>query len=153
MFGAPDFTLLWWHWMVLGMVLCLAEIAIPAFFVIWFGIGALLTGLALWLVPGQSFAIQMLVWTLASLAMTVLWFRILRNSPSLTRSGRASAEAVGEVGLLLSAVAPYQPGQVRFQKPLLGAERWPCIADAPLSSGARVKVLAVEGNLLRVGPV
>ena len=30
----------WWHWVVLGLCLTIAEMAIPAFFVIWFGIGA-----------------------------------------------------------------------------------------------------------------
>ena len=37
----------WWHWIVLGIALVIAELAVPAFFVIWFGLGALLVGLAL----------------------------------------------------------------------------------------------------------
>ena len=35
----------WWHWIVGGIVLVLAELAIPSFFIVWFGLGALLTGL------------------------------------------------------------------------------------------------------------
>ena len=37
----------WWHWIVLGFALVIAELAVPAFFIIWFGLGALLAGLAL----------------------------------------------------------------------------------------------------------
>ena len=35
----------WWHWVVGGIVLILAELAIPSFFIVWFGLGALLVGL------------------------------------------------------------------------------------------------------------
>ena len=28
----------WWHWIVLGLCLSIAELAVPAFFIIWFGI-------------------------------------------------------------------------------------------------------------------
>jgi len=27
---------LWWHWVVLGIVVMLLELAVPAFFLIWF---------------------------------------------------------------------------------------------------------------------
>ena len=37
----------WWHWIVLGLVLTLAELAVPAFFIVWFGLGALGVGLVL----------------------------------------------------------------------------------------------------------
>ena len=41
----------WWHWVVLGMCLSIAELAIPAFFIIWFGIGAIIIGLLLLVAP------------------------------------------------------------------------------------------------------
>mgnify|MGYP000075370897 CR=1 FL=1 len=41
----------WWHWIVLGLGLVVAELAVPAFFIIWFGLGALLVGLVLLVVP------------------------------------------------------------------------------------------------------
>ena len=31
----------WWYWIVGGIVLVLAELAIPSFFIVWFGLGAL----------------------------------------------------------------------------------------------------------------
>ncbi len=38
---------LWWHWAVAGLVLILTELAIPAFVLIWFGLGALLVAVIL----------------------------------------------------------------------------------------------------------
>ena len=39
--------LLYWHWLVLGMLLVAGEIFIPSFNILWFGLGALLVGLLL----------------------------------------------------------------------------------------------------------
>lgn len=38
---------LWWHWVVLGIVLTLLELAVPSFFLVWFGLGALIVGITL----------------------------------------------------------------------------------------------------------
>ena len=35
----------WWHWAVAGIVLILAELAVPAFVLVWFGLGALIVAL------------------------------------------------------------------------------------------------------------
>lgn len=148
-------TLLWWHWIVVGLGLALVELALFSFFVIWFALGAVLTGIALLVLPGLGFVAQMLIWTIASVAMTVVWFRYFRNA-SRTRAGQADV-ALGETGVLVRAIEPLGTagaasgrGEVRFQKPLLGADVWPCIADEAIAAGTRVKVVAVDGQLLKV---
>ena len=139
----------WWHWIVGGIVLVLAELAIPSFFIVWFGLGALLTGL-LTLAFDLSVTAQLATWTLASLAMAGLWFRVFKQSFVKTRVGTADGEVIGEIGLLVSAVAPFERGKVRFQRPVLGSEEWVCLADAAIAAGERVKVVAVEGSFLKV---
>ena len=57
----------WWHWIVLGIALVIAELAVPAFFIIWFGLGALLVGLAMLAVPLGATA-QIGLWVVASVA-------------------------------------------------------------------------------------
>jgi len=149
-----DMELAWWHWMVVGLGLGLLELVVPAFFVIWFGLGAMLVGVALLVVPDMAFSAQILLWTVASVAMTVLWFKVLRNDGGKTRSGQAD-EALGEIGVLVRAVEPLgvesARGEVRFQKPVMGSDVWPCLADRPIAAGERVRVLAVDGQILKVG--
>jgi inner membrane protein len=146
--------LAWWHWMVLGLGLGLLELVVPAFFVIWFGLGALLVGVAMLAVPGMAFSVQILLWTAASVAMTVLWFKVLRKDAGKTRSGQAD-EALGEIGVLVRAVEPLgiesARGEVRFQRPVMGSDVWPCLADEAIAAGERVRVLAVDGQILKVG--
>ena len=141
----------WWTWVVGGIALILAELAIPSFFIVWFGLGAILVGLLMLALPHLSLTAQLAVWTLASLAMVVLWFRVFKRSFHKTRVGTADGEVIGEIGVLVSAVAPFARGRVRFQRPLLGSEEWVCLADAALAAGERVRVVAVEGSYLKVG--
>jgi len=143
----------WWVWMVGGIGLILAELIVPSFFVVWFGLGALLVGLLALLAPDLSLTVQLAIWTAASLAMVVLWFKVFKPGFHKTRIGTATGEVVGEIGLLVNAVAPFERGKVRFQRPVLGSEEWVCMADTPIAAGERVKVVAVEGSFLTVSKI
>jgi len=143
----------WWHWAVLGLVLIAAELAVPAFVLVWFGLGALFTGLALFIVPSLSQATQIMLWTLSSIAMMVLWFKLFKKSFYKTRVGMSDSNIIGEVGLLIRDVEPFKKGQVRFQKPLMGSDVWDCISDETIQRSERVKVLSVEGNFLKIGSI
>lgn len=140
----------WWHWLIAGMALVLLELAVPAFFVIWFGLGAILVALVLLLAGELSLTAQIGLWIIASLAMVVLWFRVFRRNQFRSLVGTADGTVIGEVGLLVGAVAPFQHGKVRFQRPVLGAEEWVCLSDSAIGAGERVKVVAVEGSFVRV---
>ena len=140
----------WWHWELAGLGLVMLELAVPAFFVIWFGFGAMLVGLVLLVAPGLALSAQIGVWVLASVAMTVLWFRVFKRSQHKTLIGTAAGEVIGEIGLLVSAVAPFERGKVRFQRPVLGAEEWVCMAESAIAAGERVRVVSVEGSYVKV---
>jgi hypothetical protein len=93
---------------------------------------------------------QIGVWVLASVAMTVLGFRVFKRSQHKTLIGTAAGEVIGEIGLLVSAVAPFERGKVRFQRPVLGAEEWACVAESAIAAGQRVRVVSVEGSYVKV---
>lgn len=142
--------ILWWHWIVLGIVLMLLELAVPSFFLVWFGLGALIMGVLLVFFPSAAFAFQILGWTAASLIFVALWFRVFKPNIFKSRAGMARGALVGEVGLVTRDIRPYEKGQIRFQKPILGDDVWESVADEEIRVGERVRVLEVEGNTLKV---
>lgn len=144
--------LAWWHWAVGGIVLIVAELFVPSFVVIWFGLSAL--GVAVF-VGLYEFSLtgQLTLWLVGSLLMLFLWFRVFKPSQHKTHVGMSDAGVIGEVGLLTRPVAPFEKGEVRFQKPVLGSDIWPCIADEAIPAGSRVKILAIEGTFVKVGRV
>ncbi len=141
----------WWHWIVFGIVLTTAELLIPALFMIWFGLAAAVVGVMLLIVP-LGFAGQIFLWALLSSVLVLFWFRYLKPR-TVTTIGSSKAHVVGEVGILASGLDPHNRGQVRFQKPLLGADCWECYADSIIGAGERVRVVAIEGNFVKVEKV
>lgn len=139
----------WWYWLILGFCLIMAELLIPAFFTLWFGIGAITVGLVLLAIPSLGIAAQILLWAILSSAQVILWFRFFRPK-TMTVIGTSASDVIGETGVLVSNLTPHARGSVRFQKPILGADCWECYADAPISSGTRVRIVAVEGNFIKV---
>lgn len=143
----------WWLWAVAGIVLLLAELAVPAFVLIWFGLGALVVALIVAVLPQLGVTAQLSAWLVVSIALVGLWFRIFKPNFHKTRVGMSDANLIGEIGLLTHDVAPFQNGEVRFQKPMLGADVWPCRSDETIAAGSRVKVMTVEGSFLKVGNI
>jgi membrane protein implicated in regulation of membrane protease activity len=140
----------WWHWGALGVALMVSELVIPTMVLLWFGLGALLVALAHYLFPGLSLVAELLIWIVSSVALVVLWFKVFKPGHHKTLIGRSSAQAIGEVGLLVGDVGPFQKSQVRFQKPLFGSDVWECIADEEIKAGERVKIVSVEGSILKI---
>jgi len=143
-------NILWWHWLVVGLLLIGLELVVPSFTIVWFGLGAVLVGIVLAFAPGFPLPAQILTWTVVSAVLTFGWFRFFNPRSNKTYSGSSQGAVIGETGLVIRAAAPYEKGRVKFQLPVLGADEWPCLADEPLAVGDRVKVIEVEGHALKV---
>jgi hypothetical protein len=81
--------------------------------------------------------------------LVVFWFRYLKPR-TVTSVGTSAAHVTGEVGVLVSDLCPDSRGQVRFQKPVLGADLWECYADTKIKAGERVRIVVVEGSFIKV---
>ena len=145
-----DFELLYWHWLVLGMLLVVGEIFIPSFTIFWFGLGAIVVGLLMTLVT-LSFTAQILIWTVSSVAFTALWFKYLKpKMTDRTSAGISRDAAIGEAGQVIKAPTEHSRGQVRFTTPVLGDDEWDFISDDDVRIGDRVFIKDFSGNTLIV---
>ncbi len=140
-----------WYWLVLGMILMMLELFILNFTLIWFGLGATLVALLLWLLPNTSIAIQVLLWAVSSTSLTFLWYRYFRRMlVDKTPAGIAKEAIVGTIGLVIKIPVEGQHGVARFVPGLLGDDEWLFICDDPLAIGDRVRVKTINGNTLIV---
>ena len=143
----------YWHWLVFGMVLIIAEVFIPSFTIFWFGLGALAVGGLLWIVPTMNLTAQVLLWTLFSSLLTAFWFLVMKpRMQDKTRAGMSREALLGETGQVIRVPEGDRRGLVRFSKPLLGSDEWSFISDDPVSLGDRVQIRDVSGNTLIVAP-
>ena len=146
-----DFTLLYWHWLVFGMILIITEIFVPSFTIFWFGLGAIIVAVILLLAPDLPVAWQLFVWAVASCIFTFLWFKFFRPlMRDRTKAGISREAALGESGQVIKAPEPGGRGLVRFTTPLLGSDEWQFISEQPVATGDRVFVKEISGNTLIV---
>lgn len=69
-----------WSWLALGLVLAVAEIAVPGVFLIWLAGAAILTGLVTWVVP-IGLPLQIVVFAVLAVASVFLGKRYLGRNP------------------------------------------------------------------------
>ena len=143
----------YWHWLVFGMILIIAEVFIPSFTIFWFGLGALAVGGLLWIVPAMGLTAQLLLWAILSSLLTAFWFLFMKpRMQDKTRAGMSREALLGETGQVIRVPEGDRRGLVRFTKPLLGSDEWTFICDEPVELGERVQIRDLSGNTLIVAP-
>ena len=143
-------NILWWHWLVLGLVLVVSELATPGgFYIIFFGVGALAVGvLAGFDVAGPLWS-QVLLFSLLSVASIALFRgRLLRMFQTDPQAPSIDL-LVGEVAVASEDLAPGAMGRVELR----GAA-WSARNDAQiiLPRGTRCRVTKVNGLTLHIMP-
>jgi membrane protein implicated in regulation of membrane protease activity len=141
----------WWYWIIVGFCLIGLELIIPSFTIIWFGLGALVVGILKLLWPAFPAAGQVFLWSAASIFFTVMWFRYLKPKSDRTHAGTSKEGIVGESGIIIRGTDDsYGRGTVKFRISILGADEWICYAEEVLKIGDSVRVMDIEGQILKV---
>lgn len=146
-----EFVLEPWHWFVLGILLILSELIVPAFAALWFGIAAVMVCILLWLFPTMSLTLQILMWIILSVLCTILWFKFIKPlSIDRTKAGLSREATIGQIGMVVRVGLEHQHIVVRFPIPILGSDEWNCRSTSPVQVGDRVRVIDISGNDLIV---
>lgn len=141
-----------WHWFVFGLVLTTAELFVPSFALLWFGVAGILVG-AIAYVFVMSFLVQVVIWLGLSVLFCIGWFKFINPKFKMqTKSGLGAGTIIGDDGMIVIVPSPQQAGVVRFSVPKAGASEWACRSrdNLPLQIGERVIVLDIIGNELLV---
>jgi membrane protein implicated in regulation of membrane protease activity len=145
------FEIAYWHWLIFGMALLIAEMFLGSMTILWFGLGALVIAALVFFVEDVKLTWQLFIWALLSGWLTFLWFRYFKPfMADRTKAGISREAIVGETGHVISAPGGGRRGTIRFAKPLLGADEWPFICEQEVATGDRVVVKDVSGNTLLV---
>lgn len=145
-----DIQTVYWHWLVLGIMLIIAEIFIPSFTILWFGLGAILVGLAMVLVD-LNLSFQLLLWTLSSIAFTTLWFWVLKpKADNRNNTELARQSCVGEAGQVIKLPTDTTYGKMRFTTPILDQDEWEFFCNSPVKLGDRLHIVEISENHLIV---
>lgn len=142
--------ILWWHWLLLGLLLVLAEMASPGgFYIIFFGIAAIVVGsLATAGLDGPLW-LQLLLFAVLSVTAILLFRSRLLRTFQRTPQQPPVDELVGEIGTARGDLPPGIVGHVELRGTVWSARN---TSSTTLTSGMRCRVVRVDGLLLHVGP-
>lgn len=140
-------NLIWWHWIVLGLILVVSEIFAPLFIVLWFGLAAIIVGL-MDLAFSTSFMTELFLWIVLSVLFLGLWFKFFKEK-TISKSGQSDF-TLGIKGTVIQEIKNHQKGKVRFDAPVLGSSEWFAVSNQALEVGASIRIVDVKGQLLKV---
>lgn len=142
-------AVLWWHWVILGIVLLVAEINSNTFFLLGLGIAAIMTGCAD-LLFDTSFTVELFTWITLCLISIAIWLKWIKDKP-VTQSGQSNYR-LDTLGTVTEEIKPHRRGKVVFDAPVLGNTVWHATAKTDIAKETRVKIIEINGQLIEVAP-
>jgi membrane protein implicated in regulation of membrane protease activity len=141
----------WILWVVLGVILIVAEIFTSGFVLLWFGAGAIAAALAA--LAGAGYPFQFLIFFVVSIALTAASRTIFTKY--LMRDAdeggyKSGAESLpGQIGTVVaSSQGALSEGAVKVYGTTWTA--YPAAGEEPLEAGSRVVVESVRGASIYV---
>ena len=64
-----------WHWLILGFVLLIAEIAMPGVFLLWWGLAAIVVAGIMKLFPALPLSVLVVIYAIIAIILSVIWWR------------------------------------------------------------------------------
>jgi hypothetical protein len=137
----------WWIWLLLGLLLLLAELVTPGgFYIIFFGVGSLIVGILAGFQAAGPPWFQYILFSVVS--VVALWlFREKLLQLTRSRSSDGVDNLVGEVAVLLEDISVNGIGKAEMRGTSWNTRN---IGDKPLARGQRCKVERIEGLTLFV---
>jgi membrane protein implicated in regulation of membrane protease activity len=133
--------MLWWQWVVLGVLLLGAETMVDAeFYLVFLGVSAVVVGLVDLAWPGSPMWVEWFLFSAVAVA-SLLFFRgwlygKLRGAP-----GHDSG-LIGEIGVIEASIDAGETGRIKLRGTSWAARN---IGDQSLDADARARIAAVSG--------
>ncbi|HNR89242.1 MAG TPA: NfeD family protein [Spirochaetota bacterium] len=140
-------------WLAAGIVIMALEIIMPGFIIFWFGAGAVLTALFVFIgiIPGDAAEIQWIFFFLSSLAMLGAWqFFFKKRFKGETADLSRDATLANLRGRVTSRITPGVPGEVELYNPYHGIKKWHAESADTIEVGEEILVQDASGIRLIV---
>ena len=146
--------MIYWIWLAVGLGLAAVEMVSQTFVLIWFGLAAIVVGLAVWLMPGLDVSAQYVAFgALSMLLLVPAWIiraRIREHRRDHgTRHELINDRAAQNIGRRFVLSEPIAQGQGRA---FLGDTLWQ-LQGPDLAAGRTVRVTGADGTTLKVEAV
>lgn len=127
-------------WVIIAVIFVVAELITFGFILIFFGIGAVITGLCAYLF-GMNFVWQVIVFLAVSIATLVLMRKIsiktFRGNENNAMDDDYHNSIIGKTAIVSKDILPPAAGEVKYS-----GSFWPAVADMDIKAGQTVEIAA-----------
>ena len=141
-------AIVWWHWLVLGLLLIALELAASGgFYIIFFGVAALIISLMAALGAETPLWLELALFSVLSVGSLLFFRNPLMRWLNIDGQGRDVDSLVGETGVVQHDIPPNDIGRVELR-----GSSWTARNNGAtvLPAGRRVTVVRVDRLMLIV---
>ena len=134
-------------WLLCGVIGLALELILPGLIVLFFGCGALLTGIAAWIFPSLQIEGQLIVFVVSSVVLLLVFRKMLRNrffNKSKESDDELADEYIGKTAVALTDFTDGR-GEVEFK-----GSKWEALSVNEIRKGDTVVISGRESIKLTV---
>jgi len=138
--------IIYWHWLILAVVMIILEILIPGAYFLWMGVSAIFVGALMYVFPEMVFLVQILIFAMLSVISVMMYRSYRKKNPLVTDEPALNRRAEQYVGQSFTLKEPIVNGEGKIK---VDDSTWK-ITGVDIDAGETVRVIAVEGATLIV---
>ena len=137
----------YFYWFIAGIVLLIFELFVPGLVMVFFGVGALIAGLAAWMFE-MSWQVEILIFLVSSI-LSLIFMRkyLLEKMAKKDKSGEVE-DIIGENAMVTETIYPNRGGKIKFH----GVD-WKADAEVEIEQGKLVEIIDKRSIVLIVKPI
>jgi len=138
--------IVYWHWLIIAVALIILEILIPGAYFLWMGISAVVVGGAMFVFPQMPILVQILIYAVLSVITVVMYKSYRKKNPLVTDEPALNRRGEQYIGRTFTLEEPIVNGEGKIK---VDDSTWK-ISGTDMVVGASVRVIAIEGSILKV---
>ncbi len=139
-------NILYWHWLIAGVLLIILEMLAPGAYFLWMGVAAFIVGGALYFIPSMIWLVQIVIFGVISVVSLVLYKRYQRNNDEPSDQPVLNRRGEQYIGRVFNLEEPIING---IGKVKVDDSTWK-VAGADYPVGTKVRVVSVDGTTFKV---
>jgi len=141
-----ELVFVFWYWWVAALALLVVEILAPGFFFLWMAISGFVTGAIVFLLPAISTTMQVLIFSVLSVATIIVWKFYGKKYPIESDHPLLNKRGVQYIGRVFSLHEPIENGQGKIK---VDDSIWK-VHGEDCDINTKVKVIACRGTVFEV---
>lgn len=136
------------RWLILGVVLLVAEVLTGTTYILWVAAAALIVGVLAFAIPVMGWPVQFLLFFVLSIALLIAGHKYFRPNMMGEEDSDLNDRAKSMVDMRVKAVADFETGRGRVQ---VGDTQWRAsMTTGTAKAGQELRVTSVKGTTLIV---